>query len=145
MLASVVLSLAAGLSRPRLIGTFVVTNGSQKRENNARAEASPRLRRNRRQRCPPVRTGVQTLKVEADEAGMRLDRWFKQRFPGPRLSHLAKIALQGRGTRRQQARGYGDAAEGGQAVRVPPLTLETLAAPAVKRLEIRKTRRRSAT
>ena len=39
--------------------------------------------------------GIEHIKVEADEAGMRLDRWFKAHYPG--LSHVAlqKLARSG--------------------------------------------------
>ena len=41
------------------------------------------------------RTGVSAALVTEDEAGMRLDRWFKRRFPALTLSHLAKICRKG--------------------------------------------------
>jgi 23S rRNA pseudouridine955/2504/2580 synthase len=76
---------------------------------------------------------VQTLTVTEDEAGLRLDRWFKRRFPSLALSHLAKICRKGEvrvdgkrvdtSTRLQQD----------QKVRVPPLKIEAPAAPAVRR------------
>jgi 23S rRNA pseudouridine955/2504/2580 synthase len=39
--------------------------------------------------------GVQTIAVAEDEAGLRVDRWFKRRFPALALSHLAKICRKG--------------------------------------------------
>ena len=117
-----------------------MTNGSQKRKHraaqkhehdaqsgNARSAAAPQI-------AQPVRTGVQTLTVEADEAGMRLDRWFKRRFPGLALSHLAKIARKGEVRVDGKRVDTATRVEEGQAVRVPPLTLEAPAAPAVKRV-----------
>lgn len=109
-----------------------MTNGSQKRKSRVatahkaeEAAAAP---------APEaVRTGVQTLTVTADEAEMRLDRWFKRRFPSLTLAHLAKILRKG------EARVDGKRAETstrlaeGQSIRVPPLTLDAPAAPAVKR------------
>ena len=80
--------------------------------------------------------------VSDDEADMRLDRWFKRRFPALALSHLNKIVRKG------EVRVDGKRAEtstrlvAGQSVRVPPLSRETpkaspvpggLGAPAVKR------------
>ena len=118
-----------------------MTNGSQKRKHRAAqkheldaqsgkarsANAAP-------QASAPARTGVQTLTVEPEESGMRLDRWFKRRFPGLALSHLAKIARKGEvrldGKRVETATRL----EEGQSVRVPPLTLEAPMAPAVKRI-----------
>ena len=69
-----------------------MTNGSQKRKTRV---AQKHAEKPAAAEAPQQRTGVQTLKVEADEAGMRLDRWFKRRFPGLALSHLAKIARKG--------------------------------------------------
>jgi 23S rRNA pseudouridine955/2504/2580 synthase len=74
--------------------------------------------------------------VTEDEVGMRLDRWFKRRMPSLSLSHLNKIVRTGQvrvdGARVKTAARL----EAGQNVRVPPLTLEALeapAAPAVRR------------
>ncbi|MBV9259738.1 MAG: RluA family pseudouridine synthase [Pseudolabrys sp.] len=69
-------------------------------------------------------SGVQTVKVTADENGMRLDRFFEARFPGLSFSHIQRIIRKGEvrvnGKRTQpKAR-----LEAGQAVRIPPLQLE---------------------
>jgi len=107
-----------------------MTNGSQKRKQRAAQKheaAAPKAP------ASPVRTGVQTLKVEADEAGMRLDRWFKRRFPGLALSHLAKIARKGEVRVDGKRVDTATRLEEGQSVRVPPLTLDAPAAPAVTR------------
>jgi len=88
--------------------------------------------------CPaPAPAGVQTIAVVADEEGMRLDRWFRRRFPGLGLSYLNKICRKG------EVRVSGKRVEGsdrlkaGDLVRVPPLKLDVQAfdpqAPAVKR------------
>ena len=46
--------------------------------------------------APNMETGkVQILIVTEDEEGMRIDRWFKRRFPTLSLSHLAKICRKG--------------------------------------------------
>jgi 23S rRNA pseudouridine955/2504/2580 synthase len=65
---------------------------------------------------------VETKTVEPDEAGMRLDRWFKAHFPGLSFGHLQKLVRSGQirvdgGRVKTSAR-----LEAGQAVRVPPLT-----------------------
>ncbi len=64
---------------------------------------------------------------------MRLDRWFKRRFPALALSHLAKICRKGEvrvdGKRVETSTRLAE----GQKVRVPPLKLAAPAAPAVKR------------
>jgi 23S rRNA pseudouridine955/2504/2580 synthase len=78
-------------------------------------------------------TGVQNLIVIEDEDGMRLDRWFKRRFPTLALSHLAKICRKG------EVRLDGKRVETSsriatdQIVRVPPLSVDTPKAPAVIR------------
>ncbi len=66
-------------------------------------------------------TGVRTIEVAADEAEIRLDRWFRRHFPelghGPleKLLRTGQIRLDGR---RAAA---GDRVAAGQSVRVPPL------------------------
>lgn len=73
------------------------------------------------------RSGVQTLVVAADEAGMRIDRFFAARFPGLSFSHIQRIVRKGEvrvdGRRTQP----GARLAAGQVVRVPPL--EPLAPP----------------
>ena len=65
-------------------------------------------------------TGVQSLTVSADEADLRLDRWFKRRFPGLGHGRLEKLLRTG------QVRVDGKRARAnlrlapGQIVRVPP-------------------------
>jgi 23S rRNA pseudouridine955/2504/2580 synthase len=66
-------------------------------------------------------SGIETRQVEKDEAGMRLDRWFKHHFPGLGFGHLQKLIRSG------QVRVDGGRVEtstrlaAGQQVRVPPL------------------------
>jgi 23S rRNA pseudouridine955/2504/2580 synthase len=121
-----------------------VTNGSQKRktrvaQKHAGDVEAAKAAKAERQRAAapapaPVKTGVQTLTVEADEAGMRLDRWFKRRFPGLALSHLAKIARKGEVRVEGKRVETSTRLEEGQSVRVPPLTLDAPVAPAVRRI-----------
>ena len=78
-----------------------------------------------------VATGVQTVAVSADEAGMRVDRFLEARFPGLSFSHIQRVIRKGElrvnGKRAQPK----DRLQAGQAVRIPPLRLEPLkAAPA---------------
>ncbi len=76
--------------------------------------------------------GVQTFIVDEDEAGMRLDRWFKRRLPNLALSHLNKIVRTGE-VRVDGARVETSARlAAGQSVRVPPLDLPAVAAPVLK-------------
>jgi 23S rRNA pseudouridine955/2504/2580 synthase len=64
---------------------------------------------------------IQTRTVEADEAGMRLDRWFKAHYPELSFGHLQKLLRSG------QVRVDGGRVKTntrlapGQAIRVPPL------------------------
>jgi 23S rRNA pseudouridine955/2504/2580 synthase len=64
---------------------------------------------------------VATLTIEPDEAGMRLDRWFKAHYPEVSFGHLQKLVRSG------QVRVDGGRVkastrlEPGQSVRVPPL------------------------
>ena len=67
---------------------------------------------------------VQTVTVGADEAGMRVDRFFEARFPGLSFSHIQRIIRKGEvrvnGKRTEpKAR-----LESGQTVRIPPLKVE---------------------
>lgn len=80
-----------------------------------------------------LHTSVQQLEVSEGEEGLRLDRWFRHRFPGLALSHLNRIVRKG------QVRVGGKRAttatrlQPGDIVRVPPLNIDPLAAPAVRR------------
>jgi 23S rRNA pseudouridine955/2504/2580 synthase len=64
---------------------------------------------------------VETRTVDRDEAGMRLDRWFKRHYPGLGFGHLQKLIRSG------QVRVDGARVEAssrvaaGQSIRVPPL------------------------
>jgi 23S rRNA pseudouridine955/2504/2580 synthase len=66
-------------------------------------------------------TGVQTIAVTADDAEIRLDRWFKRHFPELAHGRLEKLLRTGQvkldGKRAQSS----DRVAAGQIVRVPPL------------------------
>ena len=65
-------------------------------------------------------SGIENRVVEADEAGMRLDRWFKQHYPGLGFGQLQKLLRTGQ-VRLDGARARSDArVRSGQTVRVPP-------------------------
>ena len=65
--------------------------------------------------------GVTSLTVEEDEAGMRLDRWFKLHFPELAFGHLQKLLRTGQ-VRVNGGRVKADTRlEQWQAVRIPPL------------------------
>jgi 23S rRNA pseudouridine955/2504/2580 synthase len=81
-----------------------------------------------------VETGkVQILIVTEDEDGMRLDRWFKRRFPTLSLSHLAKICRKGEVRLSGKRVETSSRVVAGANVRVPPLNVEAPKAPAVKK------------
>jgi len=69
-------------------------------------------------------SAIEQKQVTADEAGMRLDRWFKSHYPGLGFGHLQKLLRTG------QVRVDGKRAEAstriakGQTVRIPPLGVE---------------------
>ncbi len=63
---------------------------------------------------------------------MRLDRWFRRRWPAMGLSHPQQDLPQGRGARRRQARGGVGPLKTGNVVRIPPIKID-VEAPAVKR------------
>ena len=77
-------------------------------------------------------TEVKRHVVTADEAGMRLDRWFKVHFPQVTFAYLNKL------TRTGQVRVAGARAktstrlEAEQEIRVPPLAFDTRPADAPK-------------
>jgi 23S rRNA pseudouridine955/2504/2580 synthase len=79
--------------------------------------------------------GVDTRRVSEDEAGMRLDRWFKLHYPGLGFGHLQKLLRSGQvrvdGGRVQTSTRLAT----GQQVRIPPLQTgdAQAAAPAVVR------------
>ncbi|KZK78925.1 Ribosomal large subunit pseudouridine synthase C [Pseudovibrio sp. W64] len=70
---------------------------------------------------------IEMRRVDADEAGMRLDRWFKENFPELGFGRLQKLL------RTKQVRVDGKRAESstrlekGQEVRIPPLGVELAA------------------
>jgi 23S rRNA pseudouridine955/2504/2580 synthase len=65
-------------------------------------------------------SGVQTLKVADDEADLRLDRWFKRRFPLLGHGRLEKLLRTGQ-VRVDGKRAKANArVEAGQEIRVPP-------------------------
>ncbi|MET0313356.1 MAG: RluA family pseudouridine synthase [Hansschlegelia sp.] len=89
---------------------------------------------------PGKAAGVQSIPVREAEEGLRLDRWFKERFPALAFGHLQKLCRTGQirvdGARAKTATRL----SAGMVVRVPPLKDEsegaedeTLPKPAVKR------------
>src|ERR1700685_4504815 len=64
---------------------------------------------------------VVTLPVGEDEAGMRLDRWFRRRYPDLPQTHLNKIVRKGEVRVDGKRVEISARLEIGQSVRVPPL------------------------
>ncbi|WP_020178194.1 RluA family pseudouridine synthase [Methylopila sp. M107] len=92
---------------------------------------------------PGKSAGVQMIPVREAEEGLRLDRWFKERFPALAFGHLQKLCRTGQirvdGARAKTATRL----SAGMTVRVPPLKDESggeegdeVAKPAVKRASV---------
>lgn len=75
-------------------------------------------------------SAIKTKKVEPDEAGMRLDRWFKLHFPGLAFGQLQKLLRSGQ-IRVNGGRAKSDTRiAAGQEVRLPPqITLNNVGQP----------------
>jgi 23S rRNA pseudouridine955/2504/2580 synthase len=71
--------------------------------------------------------------IGEDEAGMRLDRWLRRRFPALPQSHLNKIVRKGEVRVAGKRAEVSTRLELGESVRVPPLKASPQTAPAVKR------------
>ncbi|TNC13282.1 RluA family pseudouridine synthase [Methylobacterium terricola] len=101
------------------------------------ATAKPPTRRALREAtAEALATGVQTLEVTPDEAGMRIDRFLSARFPQLPFTRIQSLVRKGElrvnGKRAKAA----DRVEPGSSVRVPPLSLEARApAPGSPRAE----------
>ena len=68
-----------------------------------------------------------------DEAGMRLDRWLRRRFPALPKTHLMKIVRKGEVRVSGRRADVSTRLEAGERLRVPPLRLPAAEGPAVKR------------
>ncbi len=75
-----------------------------------------------------------------DEAGMRLDRWLRRRFPDLPQSHLMKIVRRGEVRVSGKRADVSTRLEAGKRVRVPPLRLPAAEGPAVSQRESRRPR-----
>ncbi|MCJ2026829.1 RluA family pseudouridine synthase [Methylobacterium sp. J-067] len=85
--------------------------GPSKREQRAEASAT-------------LASGVQTLMVEADEAGMRIDRFLTARFPQLPFTRVQSIVRKGELRVDGKRAKPNDRLEPGMSVRVPPLRLD---------------------
>lgn len=69
-------------------------------------------------------SGVRTIAVRDDDAGVRVDRWFKRHFPGLAHGKLEKLLRTGQVRVDGGRVKAGTRLEAGQSVRVPPLPEE---------------------
>lgn len=70
-------------------------------------------------------SSVEQIRVETDEAGLRLDRWFKLHYPGLGFGFLQKLLRSGQ-IRVDGGRAKTDTRlQAGQLVRVPPMGVDT--------------------
>ena len=68
--------------------------------------------------------GIEHIKVDHDEAGMRLDRWFKLHYPGLGFGALQKLLRSGQ-VRVDGGRVKSDTrVEPGQTIRIPPMNVD---------------------
>jgi 23S rRNA pseudouridine955/2504/2580 synthase len=74
--------------------------------------------------------GIEHRQVEGDEAGMRLDRWFKVHYPGLGFGPLQKLLRSGQ-VRVDGGRAKSDTrVQPGQMIRIPPMEVDARAAKA---------------
>ena len=68
--------------------------------------------------------GIEHKQVEGDEAGMRLDRWFKVHYPGLGFGQLQKLLRSGQ-VRIDGGRAKSDTrVQPGQTIRIPPMEVD---------------------
>jgi 23S rRNA pseudouridine955/2504/2580 synthase len=70
---------------------------------------------------------VETRTIDRDEAGMRLDRWFRAHFPEVAFGHLQKLLRSGQIRVDGKRAKTNSRLEPGQSVRVPPLDVKPVA------------------
>ncbi|WP_336485288.1 RluA family pseudouridine synthase [Methylobacterium nigriterrae] len=114
-------------ARPAGRGPGRAGEGAPPRRPPAREPApaeGPTRRQQRAAASATLASGVQTLTVEADEAGMRIDRFLTARFPQLPFTRVQSIVRKGElrvdGKRAKPS----DRLEPGMSVRVPPLKLD---------------------
>jgi 23S rRNA pseudouridine955/2504/2580 synthase len=73
--------------------------------------------------------GVETRKVAVEEAGIRLDRWFRRHFPDLGHARLEKLLRTGQVRVEGRRVKASERLEPGQAVRIPPLAESTKPRP----------------
>jgi 23S rRNA pseudouridine955/2504/2580 synthase len=105
-------------------GTPATKRESGLERSQAKRPPQPSRRETKAQTQEVLATGVQTLVVDPDEAGMRVDRFLVARFPQLAFTHIQRIIRKGEvriDGKRAKPEGR---LEGGQKLRIPPLRLE---------------------
>ena len=92
--------------------------------NTGPVPAGPTRRAQRAAASATLASGVQTLTVEADEAGMRIDRFLTARFPQLPFTRVQSIVRKGELRVDGKRAKPNDRLEPGANVRVPPLRLD---------------------
>jgi 23S rRNA pseudouridine955/2504/2580 synthase len=90
----------------------------------ARPQGPPRDGGEQKIAPAPLPTTVQNVAVTADEAGMRVDRFFEARFPGLSFSHIQRVIRKGEVRVNGKRTEPKNRLEAGQTVRIPPLKLD---------------------
>jgi 23S rRNA pseudouridine955/2504/2580 synthase len=113
------------VSRPKALNPALSRKPARGTEAQAAKPASQPTRREVKAQTQAVlETGVQTLVVDPDEAGMRIDRFLVARFPRLAFTHIQRIIRTGEvrvDGKRAKPEGR---LEAGQKLRIPPLRLE---------------------
>ncbi|MDP4004035.1 RluA family pseudouridine synthase [Methylobacterium sp. NEAU K] len=101
-----------------------VAKPAVKRPEPPAPPAGPTRREQRAAASATLASGVQTLTVEADEAGMRIDRFLTARFPLLPFTRVQSIVRKGELRVDGKRAKPNDRLEPGMNVRVPPLRLD---------------------
>ncbi|MCJ2122727.1 RluA family pseudouridine synthase [Methylobacterium sp. J-077] len=100
------------------------TRSVESRPEPSAPPAGPTRREQRAAASATLASGVQTLTVEADEAGMRIDRFLTARFPLLPFTRVQSIVRKGELRVDGKRAKPNDRLEPGMSVRVPPLRLD---------------------
>ena len=84
----------------------------------------------------PDETGIRQFTVEADDDGIRLDRWFKRHLPDASFNIVSRWARTGQLRVDGKRATPGDRLVVGQAIRVPPADTNVAARPLRKRRDL---------
>ena len=82
---------------------------------------------------------VQTIRITGEDAGMRLDRWFRQRFPDIGHGYLQKLLRTGQVRVDGGRVKSGARLEEGQSIRIPPLKVDASSQPEAQKEKAKPT------